>query len=249
MIILAVLTGCGQDTPSAKNSPVLTMTPYEHCYFEPKDDSRASKEDEAFFLQYKRALSEKNLDAILAYTDSAIYNGRTCDSGIDAFRKIWQLDQHSQKSRLWITLRDAVYLGAAERKNGETRTLVFPYTAMFDQQSLPGADFVPVTGKGVNVRQRPGIESPVIAQLNNEFVRSLPQESNDLVWASINGESYPWFKILTPGGLAGYVLGRYYQPVRGFRAVFEKKPRSEWRLVALHAEDEALAAIELGSKQ
>lgn len=95
-----------------------------------------------------------------------------------------------------------------------------------------------IVGTGVNARARPRADSPVIAVLSNEVVKSDPQgfsalsEQQKLKVQTWDG----WQPVIVPNGQRGYVSSRYAYVPAGYRALFENKGGS-WKMTAFIAGD------------
>lgn len=144
-------------------------------------------------------------------------------------------------SLFWKRLERIINIGCAayEAPAGQTdRIPSFGCPHVF-QASLgdPFTD-VYIVGKDVNVRTLPRADSPVVAVLSNEVVKSDPQGFSALSeQQKLNIQTWDgWQPVIAPNGQRGYVSSRYAYTPAGYRALFENKG-GNWKMTAFIAGD------------
>lgn len=104
-------------------------------------------------------------------------------------------------------------------------------------------DVVMVLGENVNVRSLPSTDSPVIAQLSNEWVQADRTASNTFFEQASEAEIEArgdmltgWTAVILPNQQSGYVSNEFVYSVLGPRIVFGKVD-GEWQMMQVLAGD------------
>jgi hypothetical protein len=172
------------------------------------DESRRDPSLVAYLAKLKDAVAKEDRSVLLPLVHPQIKLGFGGDDGIANFRPDWPL------------LRRLLAMGGAWQ--GDLFSL--PYVFAKFPEDLDAFDYAAITGKGVWLRERPSIDS-----------RGLRQLSYDIVKVDDQGEA--WWKVQTLNGARGYVSSRFIASPVGYRAIFQKNERGEWKMFALLAGD------------
>lgn len=208
--IFAQLEGAhAEEQPVPKPAPTL----------EPVDEAARKPDFLAFRLQLQDTVKKKDVEALLPHIAGNIQLGKTNESGLDAFRKFWKLDESPGDSKLWQELNDVLRLGGAFLEDGR---FLAPYVYAKWPRDVDRFDYAVVTGSNVYIRAKPIRESPHVAQLSYAIVRNYPVSRGELVIDTLGGETYPWRKIGLPEGNTAFVWGKFVRSPLEYRAVFEK---------------------------
>jgi len=172
------------------------------------------------------AIAERDTAALLAAVSPKIKNSFGGDGGIDEFRRTWRLD--SPDSPVWSTLGGVLSLGGGFFSES---TFIAPYVFSEFPKSLDGFEHLAVVGRGVRVRERPDLQSRVVATLTFDVVvrdRSRPEAED------ATGQT--WVPVRLRGSGQGYVAAEYLRSPIGYRAGLVREA-GEWRLAFFVAGD------------
>ncbi|MEM9007035.1 MAG: SH3 domain-containing protein [Cyanobacteria bacterium P01_F01_bin.86] len=119
------------------------------------------------------------------------------------------------------SLPDAAVWGCPNIASAVTQQLTSVEPSPFEQDEL---DQVLIVGRGVNVRDRPTINTSVVGRLSNEMV-----EFNQTVWRELRQNTPEttddpidgWTPVILSNQVQGYVYNRYVYHPQGPRALFE----------------------------
>lgn len=196
----------------------------------PVDESAADKEFNAFMKEFRKAVAAKDIASLKKMiSPDIIFSFGDDGTDVKSFLKFWKLDKNHKQSQFWDQMdRVLATVPSASDEEG-IRFYVFPY--VFDR--FPGADydsysFAAVTGKKVNVRKTPSQNGRVAAILDYEIVKII-EVTPDRKTVRVGGKAGSWVKIMTAGGIEGYVFDYYLHSPIGYRAFF-KKEGGKWML-------------------
>lgn len=140
--------------------------------FPPRDDSGKDPELNLFVTELKQIIRSKDGQKLIALTHPGFRVGFDEGVGIDKFKKAWTPDD--KNSELWTLMDKIVGLGGVFKKNRSNLfyDFVFPYVNDVDLEN-PDDFFkiLVVTGKNVNVREKPDIKSKIVGQLTYDIVK------------------------------------------------------------------------------
>ncbi|HNY13058.1 MAG TPA: SH3 domain-containing protein [Candidatus Wallbacteria bacterium] len=168
----------------------------------------------------KQAVKEKNAVMLLKYVDENIKIGFGAESGKAEFKKMWELDKNPQNSKLWKELETIFALGGGIEKDNASYTAPYTYTAEMD--GLTDYQYQIVTGRDVNVREKPSSKSAVVKTIDREVVYVCDSSDEKEVFEEIGGESHPWKKVVLSGGEEGYIYGKFIRSALDYRLSIEK---------------------------
>ncbi len=174
----------------------------------PVDESARDPSLVAYLAKFRDAVEKMDRGALLPLVDPAIKLGFGGEDGIANFQPDWPL------------LQRLLNLGGAWKAGSYS----VPYVFVKFPDELDPFDYAAVTGTGVWLRERPSADA-----------RGLRQLTYDIVKVDEQGEE--WWKVETLSGQRGYISARFIASPIGYRAIFQKNPRGEWKLSALLAGD------------
>ncbi len=194
-LILAAGPALAREFPAAKLPPI--------------DESGRDPGFKAFWAALGEAAKARDvafLKAHLSPTAKVDFGGGT---GWADFARNFALDTDPDHSPLWRELAEIHRLGGTfdtPERTAFTAPYVFNHIpSVFDDT------FAAVTGRGVNLRESPGMKSASVATLDFDIVKVLPVDDPPPP-ATVNGETWPWVKVRTADGKTGWVFGKF---VRG----------------------------------
>jgi hypothetical protein len=174
----------------------------------PVDESGRDPSLVAYLTKLKDAVSKHDLDALLPLIDAMIELSFGGENGIANFRPDWPL------------LARLLAMGGAWQE----QAFCFPYVFAKFPEDLDPFEHAAVTGQGVWLREAPAASARGVRQLSYEIVK-------------VDDQGEEWWKVTTLGGERGYVSARFIAGPGGYRAIFEKSARGEWKMSALVAGD------------
>lgn len=192
--------------------------------------------DTAFFVFREDLLdivAKKDAHRLLAYIDPHIKCGFGAENGLPDFVRQWNLDAPEKVagSPLWQHLEDVLQHGGVfgpGRQNFQA-----PYYAATFPDTEDALESAAINAREVRMREGPGLTGKVIQNISFEIVTVLERSELE---DTIEGRTYPWFKIKTRSGKEGWVFGRFIGLPAGYRAVFEPLG-SKWRMTLFLAGD------------
>jgi len=188
-----------------------------------------------FNKELKKIIRLKNWNALKRKLDANVRFSFGMPAGIDGFSEFWKLDRNPANSKVWKILKRVMSLGGAfidDDYNFFTAPYVFhKFNGAYDAYTHSV-----IVGKNVNIRKRPSARSKVIDNLSYAIVKNMLQKKKNIVFKLINGEIYPWKKIITPSGKVGFVYGKFlYSPI-DYRIGISKE-NGKWKIVYLLSGD------------
>jgi hypothetical protein len=192
----------------------------QNSKFPPRDDSEKNPELQLFVKELKDIIKNKDSQRLLRIVHPQIKFDFDEGIGVEKFKKNWKPED--KNSSLWIVMSKIVGLGGVFNKN---RTepfydFVFPYVNEVDLED--GDDYfttLVITNKGVNVREKPDLNSKLVGQLTYDIVSYDYEKSKD-----------KWYFIQTGDKkISGYVSSDFaYSPV-DYR-MFLTKDNGKWMI-------------------
>lgn len=174
----------------------------------PADEAGRDPSLVAYLAKFKDAVEKMDRGALVPLIDPGVKLGFGGEDGIANFQPDWPL------------LQRLLRLGGAWKAGSYSMPYVF---AKFPDDLDP-FDYAAVTGSGVWLRERPSADARGLRQLAYDIVK-------------VEGQGEQWWKVQTLDGERGYVSALYVASPIGYRAIFKKDRRGEWKLSALLAGD------------
>ncbi len=192
----------------------------------PIDEASGDQTFKVFRDRLLEAAKNRDSKFVMSIVHPQIRNSFGDNGGAREFRKKWKPE--SPDSELWNELVEILSLGGAFRKAGKSRDFWAPYVYSNFPEDVDAFEYVAVTGQNVNVRQKPGPESPVISALSYDLVKA-PE--------GLGGKKPGgWIKVVTPDGEEGFVSASFVRSPVDYRASFTKV-KGRWMMSALIAGD------------
>lgn len=192
--------------------------------------------DTAFFVFREDLLdivAKKDAHRLLAYVDPHIKCGFGTENGLPDFVRQWNLDAPEKVagSPLWQQLEDVLQRGGVfgpGRQNFQA-----PYYAATFPETEDALESAAINAREVRMREGPSLTGKVIQNISFEIVTIVDRSAEE---ETIEGRTYPWFKIRTRSGKEGWVYGRFIGLPAGYRAVFEPSG-NKWRMTVFLSGD------------
>lgn len=183
-----------------------------------------------FREQLKAAIKRRDTKFILnrIAPDIAVGFG-TCSAGVKCFQEKWQLNKPN--SDFWQTLDELINLGGSFDNTRGRKVFCAPYVSskfpsIVNGEKIQGVpEYSVILGNDVNVRSRPSLNAPVVAQLSYDIV-GISFEPSDF--------NKNWVKITTPK--PGYVARKFIRHPNDYSAYFEII-KGKWVMIVLTAGD------------
>jgi len=170
----------------------------------PADESGRDQTLVAYLMTFKHAVAKHDRAALLALVHPDVKLGFGGDDGIGKFQPDWAVLQR-------LLNKGGAWQGTA---------FTIPYVFAKFPEDLDAFDYAAVTGSGVWLRAEASATSRGQRQLNYEIVQ-------------VKNSGDEWWEVTTLRGEHGYVSARYIHSPIGYRAMFQKNERGEWKLFAL----------------
>lgn len=200
----------------------LASTPVAAQPLLPPVDEAASRPDFfSFRAQLQAAVARRDAPAVLAVVSRDVKSSFGGDTGLEAFRKKWALEEPD--SPLWETLATVLALGGTF---GPGDTFTAPYVFSRWPEDADAFSSVAVIGTGVRVRAQPRDDAPAVATVSFAILE-------------VNVAGNPdekWMQVRAPGGRNGYIDRRYVRSPIDYRAIFARV-NGRWWLQAFVAGD------------
>lgn len=193
----------------------------------PVDEAVRDPELFAFRARLQAAIARRDTEALLAAVDPKIKNTFGGDDGIEAFQRLWKLNERD--SRLWEELGLVLALGGSFQNEDN---FVAPYTFSRWPDSFDSFEHVAVLGRNVRVRAEPRSESAVLTSLSFDIVP---------LWGTGREKMTPeqsrsWTAVKLRDGRTGYISSRFVRSPVAHR-VFFTRTGGGWRLTFFVAGD------------
>ncbi len=174
----------------------------------PVDESKRDPKLVAYLTKFKTAVAHRDRDELLPLVAPEIKLGFGGEDGIANFHPDWAM------------LERLLALGGA----WQGATYSIPYVFARFPDDLDAFDYAAVTGKGVWLREQASATSRGVRTMDYEIVK-------------VDEQGEEWWKITTLQGETGFVSAKFIASPIGYRALFQKNRRNEWKLSALLAGD------------
>jgi hypothetical protein len=206
--------------------------------FLPINDITKDKSLVTFVNQLKVAVQKKDKAFLLGALDEKVMSDLGGDGGIAEFKKTWNLD--AGDTSIWRQLSRVIELGGAFNKNDQEGryTFAFPYVHFIDLQDAD--DYINVgviTGKNVNIREKPDLKAKVLMQLSYDVIwfveaeQALQKTEGTNLW----GEP-EWYLIETlDRKKQGWVFWKYVCSPIDYRLFLFKNRKGKWKISAFVA--------------
>jgi hypothetical protein len=186
---------------------------------------------DASFARFRQKLlaaaRQRDRQAIWSIVDPRIEWSFGADNGKPGFMQHWT---EARRGALEAELIRVLSLGGTFSNKGEFWA---PYVFSRWPDRYDAFEYQVITGKNVNVRQRPSGDSPVVATLSYDIVKPAPDPPTA---APSPVGPHGWVQIITPSGTRGFVADQYIRSPIDYRAGF-KKSRGRWRMTFFVAGD------------
>jgi hypothetical protein len=201
---------------------VLLATAAAFAILEPVDEAARQPDFLSFRNSLQAAVAERDVEALLRCVHPDIRNTFGDDNGIEAFRRLWRLDEPD--SELWAELGAVLRLGGTF--DGPD-SFVAPYVFSLWPGEFDAFDHVAVIGSRVRVRSSATTQSAILTTLNYSILRlggdrGYPQR--------------PWTSVILPDGRAGFVAAHLVRSPVDYRAYFVRTD-GRWLLTLFVAGD------------
>lgn len=197
----------------------------------PADDSLKDRELLKFITGFRQAVKNKDITFLKKNTsENIIWSFADEQGSIKNFLEHYRLDKGTYKeSGFWQEMDRILAMGGIYY-NEEKTSIAFPYIFVnFPVNDYDSYTYAAVTGKNVNIRKNPDINSPVIETISYEIVKIQNHHDYDAKKITIASKPGLWIKVQTSSGKEGYLFSYYIHSPIGYRAVFEKI-QSKWML-------------------
>ena len=174
----------------------------------PVDEAGRDPSLVAYLAKLKDAVATQDRAALVALVHPDIKNGFGGDDGVANFHPEWPV------------LERLLRMGGAWK----AQKFSIPYVFSKFPDDLDPFDYAAITGQGVWLREAPASTSRGVRQLSYDIVR-------------VDDQGAEWWKVTTLQGEKGYVSATYIASPVGYRAIFQKNERGEWKMFALLAGD------------
>lgn len=188
---------------------------------EPVDEGPRRPDFLAFRTSLQEIIARRDVPGLLRVVHPKIRNSFGGDDGVEAFRRLWRLDQAD--SELWRELGSVLTLGGVFEGPD---TFVAPYVFARWPDDIDPFEHVAVVGTGVRVRSAPGPRGRVVATLSYEILRL----------GSSGYRQEPWTSVLLRNGRRGFVASHLIRSSVDYRAYFTGVG-GEWLMMVFIAGD------------
>ncbi|HEY7910746.1 MAG TPA: SH3 domain-containing protein [Blastocatellia bacterium] len=192
----------------------------------PVDEAARDASFFAFRARLMTAVEQRDAAFVTSVVSPTIKNSFGGNDGLAEFKKYWRPERAT--SRLWSVLIGVLALGGSF---DERNAFIAPYTFSKWPEEIDPFQHGVIVGEGVRVRERPALDSKVLAALSFDIVK-VP----DWRPAQTGGSKQRWIKVTLASGAPGYVAAEYIRSSIDYRAIFEKKD-GRWVLTVLIAGD------------
>jgi hypothetical protein len=174
----------------------------------PVDESTRDAKLVAYLAKFKDAVAHRNRNELVPLIAREIKLGFGGEDGIANFHPDWPaLDRLLSLGGAW-----------------QGASYSIPYVFARFPDDLDAFDYAAITGRGVQFRAGPSPTARALRTMDYELVK-------------VEDQDEAWWKITTLTGEKGYVSAKFIASPAGYRAIFNKNRRGEWKLSALLAGD------------
>ncbi|MBF0543937.1 MAG: SH3 domain-containing protein [Candidatus Riflebacteria bacterium] len=184
--------------------------------FPPVDESASVPSFAIFWKNFKRTCENRDVESLEKCVDKNIRCGFGGEDGIQNFIKQWNLDKNPGNSKIWGVLLNIIRQGGVfdeKKTNFRAPTIFFrPPKWPFGQDN-----WGLVTAENVNIRDTPSTKGKLVDKITYDFVKiSFLKED------TIDGETFPWYEVVTQKGQKGAIWGKFISTGYEHRLEFEK---------------------------
>lgn len=199
-------------------------------FVKPVDEAEKNPSFLTFRTKLIDALKKRDVKFVLGIVDKNIKLGFGGDDGIENFKKTWKI--YNRNSELWKELGTVLNNGGVFDKEN-SNTFYAPYLFSVFPEDIDAFEYQAIFGNNVNLRAKPDINSPIVASLSYNIVKTDWEKS---IKSKTNQNEALWLKIETLGGKKGYVKPEFVRSSIDYRAGFEKI-RGKWTMTFFLAGD------------
>jgi hypothetical protein len=175
----------------------------------------------AFRARLQQAIARRDARTILDAVDPDVRTSFGDGGGLDDFHRQWRPD--TPDSPLWSTLGTVLALGGSFADDGSFRA---PYVFSRWPDDMDAFEHMAVVAESVRVRERPGLDAPVVGSVSFGIVRVEAPEDREA----------PWRAVRLADGRRGFMATQYLRSPVDYRAIFSETAGG-WRLTAFVAGD------------
>lgn len=176
----------------------------------------------AYFERLKRAVDQRDVEALKALMSPNIFLSFGGQQGYAALEDMWKLKTNPESSPIWDELEKVLRYGAM-RTDEYFRAPGIRLPEGTDEYTARV-----IVGHNVNVRNAPSMDGEVIQQATHLLVR-MPAELTRY-------DRPGWKAVILPSGQPGFVSEEYVYEPMGYRAVFGKE-NGQWTMISWVAGD------------
>jgi hypothetical protein len=210
--------------------------------YAPRDESYTDPELATFVTKLLEAIDKRDQHFLYSALAIDVSGIRGDASGVADFKEEW--NSESDSSVVWILMKKAIELGGVFLHDTNDLTgkyqFVFPY--VYDMPLDIEDDYFSigvVTGKNVNLREKPNTASPIKTKLTYDVIWFLDGAQYGATTSGTNpyGET-EWYQVETyDRQYRGWVNWQYvYSPI-WYRMFLYEDPRYGWKISAFLAGD------------
>jgi hypothetical protein len=194
---------------------------YPTYVLSPVDQASLEKSFVKFRTRLIQAVEDKDAAFLMATLNQNIafsFGLHGYGDGPAGFKRMWKLDKHPEKSKLWPILLGVLNNGGAFSKDHSS--FEAPYVVATWPGKYNSYDFIAVNAEGVSIREKPSQDSPLLQKISYEIVRLVSRGK---------GKPEAFAEIKLPDGHRGYIQNRFLESSVGYRARFEWTGK-EWKI-------------------
>ncbi len=206
---------------------ILPCEPFRAKTILPKDESSKDSSFVLFKTQLLKAIKTKDEVFLLNTIDPKIQFSFGADSGKNNFIQNFELDKKPKDSPVWKILDSTLKLGYFLNREGN---FVSPFLFENFPEDLDPTAYSLVSGKNVNVREKPNISSKVLNKLSYTVV------GLDYTTEYPSSGDCQWQKVCLADGTTGFICDTYLRSPLDYRIFFEKK-KQKWMITTFIAGD------------
>jgi hypothetical protein len=203
--------------------------------FKPVNESNSNSALKKVLNDLLIVIKNKEVENLKPFLDENILVSLGRGRGWDAFSELWELDLKPKKSLVWQELKNAITLGGIfDEQNSNFYITPYLYTT-FDYDPY---EYAAITGKKVNIRDKPNMEGKIVTQLNYDVVKVLQDDGMfSQFQEKIGTDTHYWFHIQMADGQTGYVWGKFCRSAIDNRATFAQVRDEGWKIISFLAGD------------
>lgn len=210
---------------------------FKPAKLKPVNESKKNTELRNFLQDLLKVVENKDVEGLKGYIDSNIKASFGGDDGISDFIEMWELDIKPEKSMVWQELKNAILLGGTFGDENPN-SYYTPYLHTRFPEDYDAFEYAAITGKEVNIRDKPTTKGKLVTQLTYDIVKILQYDMEQAKQSqTIGGQTHNWQKIEMSDGKIGYVWGKFCRSPIDYRAGFSKVRDEGWKMTFFVAGD------------